>query len=78
MWRLWKSFVEYKLRVAGDDVVLKFADEFESMTTVELLRPVIERRDQKKQMAAIFVMLLGEAEELGSDTSAPGFGGDCD
>jgi len=78
MWRLWKPFVEYELRVAGYDVVLQFADAFESMTAIELLRPVIERRDEKKQMAAIFVVPLGEAEELGSDTSAPHLRSDCD
>jgi hypothetical protein len=70
--------VEYELRVAAYDVILKFADEFESMTAIKPLRPVIERRDEKKQMAAVFVMLRGEAEELRSDTSAPHFRSDCD
>src|SRR5215472_7435082 len=79
-WRSWPSseaFVEDQLRVTVDNVVLQLADEFVTVTAVELLGPGVERRDEQKQVSAIAEMHIGESHQLRSHIATLCLGANC-
>lgn len=63
-----KPFVEDEFRMAAHHVILQFADEFIAVPAIELLRALIERRDEKKKMCLRAELLLSKTQELRSDT----------
>src|ERR1035438_5995762 len=62
-----KPFVKDEFRMAAHHVILQFADEFITVPAIELLRALIERRDEKKKMAVRAEVQLSKIQELRSD-----------
>ena len=53
-----------EFRVARHDVILKFADEFVSVTAIKMLGALVERRHEQEDVSAAGKVFLGKAQKL--------------
>ena len=53
--------------MARHNVILKFADEFVSVTAIKLLRALVERRYEQEDVSAAGEVLFGKVQKLRSD-----------
>jgi hypothetical protein len=63
----WEPFVQDEFRVARNDVILKFADEFVSVTAIKMLGAAVERRHKQEDVSAAGKVFVGKAQKLRSD-----------